>query len=216
MRRNIRYGAWALCAAIALNACTKFNWSNTEQYEIQSTQNLVVENSTDDHNFVVLNRDLNVAKETHHGPYYNDEEDAQGTESAFASHESDDRELSPTSDSEITEKETENSGDFDFTDLVETEDLASSHDGTPHSEPPFDETLIESEEAPSSETTTCIDLNTASEQQLTTLPGIGARRAKDILKRRAQKPFKRKSDIQRVKGIGPKTYRKMADRLCDL
>lgn len=62
----------------------------------------------------------------------------------------------------------------------------------------------------------CIDLNEANASDLMTLPGVGARRAQDILNLRNKRPFKRKSDIKRVKGIGKKTYQKIADQLCDI
>ena len=62
----------------------------------------------------------------------------------------------------------------------------------------------------------CININEADVSQLMTLPGIGKKRAQDIIQMRNKKPFRRKTDLQRVKGIGKKTYQKLAANLCDL
>lgn len=51
-----------------------------------------------------------------------------------------------------------------------------------------------------------VDLNSATESQLETLPGIGPKKAKDIVaERQANGPFKSVDDLRRVKGIGDKT-----------
>lgn len=51
-----------------------------------------------------------------------------------------------------------------------------------------------------------VDINTASESQLDALPGIGPKKAKDIIaERQANGPFKSIDDLRRVKGIGDKT-----------
>ena len=60
-----------------------------------------------------------------------------------------------------------------------------------------------------------IDLNHADRDTLMQLPGVGERRALDIMARRTKHPFRHKRDITRIKGIGPKTYARMKDRLCD-
>ncbi len=55
-----------------------------------------------------------------------------------------------------------------------------------------------------------INLNTAPKSQLSRLPGVGPKRAEDIIEYREKNgPFKSKKDIQKIKGIGPKTYEKM-------
>lgn len=51
-----------------------------------------------------------------------------------------------------------------------------------------------------------VDINTANESQLETLPGIGPGKAKAIIaERQANGPFKSVDDLGRVKGIGDKT-----------
>ena len=51
-----------------------------------------------------------------------------------------------------------------------------------------------------------VNLNTATEQQLEALPGIGPSLARRIIAYREQNgPFRRVEDLERVKGIGPST-----------
>jgi competence protein ComEA len=55
-----------------------------------------------------------------------------------------------------------------------------------------------------------ININTASQEQLETLPGIGPTKAKAIIDyRQKYGKFKAKKDIIKVKGIGEKTYEKI-------
>ncbi len=55
-----------------------------------------------------------------------------------------------------------------------------------------------------------VNLNTAPKSLLTKLPGVGPKRADDIIKYREKNgPFKSKKDIKKIKGIGDKTYEKM-------
>ncbi|MDO4766757.1 MAG: helix-hairpin-helix domain-containing protein [Pseudomonadota bacterium] len=51
-----------------------------------------------------------------------------------------------------------------------------------------------------------IDINTASVEELTNLPGIGPALAEKIVERRAVKPFSSAEDLMDVKGIGPAKY----------
>lgn len=55
-----------------------------------------------------------------------------------------------------------------------------------------------------------VDLNTASQAELESLPGIGPAKALAILHyRRQQGPFKRIEALQRVPGIGPRTVERL-------
>lgn len=57
-----------------------------------------------------------------------------------------------------------------------------------------------------------VNINTASAEELCTLPGIGASRAADIVRYREQNgAFQTKEDIMKVSGIKQNAY----DRLCD-
>lgn len=57
---------------------------------------------------------------------------------------------------------------------------------------------------------TLVNLNTASAEQLATLPGIGATRAQAILAYRQQHgPFQRVEDLLAVSGIGPATLERL-------
>ena len=54
-----------------------------------------------------------------------------------------------------------------------------------------------------------VNINTATEQELSYLPGVGPKTAAAIIRYRARRPFRKSSDIIRVKGIGRKTYKKL-------
>lgn len=58
-----------------------------------------------------------------------------------------------------------------------------------------------------------VNLNTADEAQLTTLPGIGPSLARRIIQYRQQKPFQRAEDLQQVSGIGPAKFRRLAGQV---
>lgn len=81
-------------------------------------------------------------------------------------------------------------------------------------QPPAIRQNIMNADAP--EETACININTADIQQLTKLPGIGQKRALDIIQYRSKKPFRKKSDLQRIKGIGKKMLQKLSPHVCDL
>jgi competence protein ComEA len=52
-----------------------------------------------------------------------------------------------------------------------------------------------------------VNLNTATVEQLTALPGIGERTAKQIIEYRQKNgPFKKAEDLMNVKGIGEKSF----------
>ena len=55
-----------------------------------------------------------------------------------------------------------------------------------------------------------VNLNRASAEQLTTIPGIGEAMARRIIEWRKQNgPFRRVEDLMKVKGIGEKSLEKM-------
>ena len=59
-----------------------------------------------------------------------------------------------------------------------------------------------------------VNINTASVAELDTLPGIGPAYAQAIISYRTQNgPFVRIEDIEKVKGIGPKTFEKLKGRI---
>ncbi|MBI5510373.1 MAG: helix-hairpin-helix domain-containing protein [Deltaproteobacteria bacterium] len=54
-----------------------------------------------------------------------------------------------------------------------------------------------------------LDLNRATMQELMQLPGVGPKRAEEIVRYRLQHPFRRTSDLMRIKGIGTRTFVKL-------
>ena len=64
------------------------------------------------------------------------------------------------------------------------------------------------------EKTVRVNLNTATEEELVTLPGIGPSYAKRIVEYREKNgPFKRVEDLLNVQGIGEKTLEKIRDKV---
>jgi len=58
-----------------------------------------------------------------------------------------------------------------------------------------------------------VAINTATPDELQTLPGVGPRKAERILAARSTRPFRRPSDLRRVPGFGPKTIVRLAPLL---
>ena len=62
-------------------------------------------------------------------------------------------------------------------------------------------------------TETRIDLNTATEDELISLPGIGPAKAQAIMEYRSRRPFRRVEQIMRVRGVGRGIYRQIRDHV---
>ena len=59
-----------------------------------------------------------------------------------------------------------------------------------------------------------ININTASEAELTQLKGVGPKTAASIIEYREEvSPFKTLEDLMNVKGIGEKTFKKFKDHI---
>ncbi len=58
-----------------------------------------------------------------------------------------------------------------------------------------------------------VNINTASAEQLTELPGIGPSKAGAIVAYRAEHPFKSVDEFKDVKGIGDKLFAKLSPHL---
>jgi competence protein ComEA len=58
-----------------------------------------------------------------------------------------------------------------------------------------------------------VDVNRASAEALQRLPGIGPRKASALVSARAVRPFRRASDLRRVKGFGARTVQRLAPLL---
>ncbi len=62
----------------------------------------------------------------------------------------------------------------------------------------------------------CVDINTATQVELESLPKVGPVTAKRIIAYRQRRPFKRVRDLRRVKGIGRKTLKRLEGRICKI
>jgi len=58
-----------------------------------------------------------------------------------------------------------------------------------------------------------INLNTATQEELETLPGVGAKLAQNIIAARQKKPFTSLEDLDQVSGVGQKLLEKISDRV---
>ena len=58
-----------------------------------------------------------------------------------------------------------------------------------------------------------VNINTASEEQLCYLPGVGPSKAKAIISQRTVSPFKNVEELTNVKGIGQKLLAKLKPML---
>ena len=62
--------------------------------------------------------------------------------------------------------------------------------------------------------TALISINSASEEELDSLPGVGPAIAKRIVAYRMEKPFQSLEEIREVKGIGDAMYAKIQNMIC--
>ena len=60
------------------------------------------------------------------------------------------------------------------------------------------------------------DLQNITKEELITIPGIGEKKAGDILQYKEENGFQKKSELMNVKGIGKKTYEKIEKYFIDL
>jgi len=60
------------------------------------------------------------------------------------------------------------------------------------------------------------DLQDITKEELITIPGIGEKKAADILRYKEENGFQKKSELMNVKGIGQKTYEKIEKYFIDL
>lgn len=58
-----------------------------------------------------------------------------------------------------------------------------------------------------------LDLNQATVDELSTLPGIGPKRARAIVAYRERHRFARVREMRRIRGIGPKIFERLKDRV---
>ncbi len=60
------------------------------------------------------------------------------------------------------------------------------------------------------------DLQNITKEELITIPGIGNKKAEDILQYKEENGFQKKSELMNIKGIGEKTYKKIEKYFIDL
>lgn len=72
----------------------------------------------------------------------------------------------------------------------------------------------EGEKASQEETSSYVDLNLATKQELMTLPGIGEKTAERIIEFREKKEFKKVEDLKKVPGFGEKKMESLKGYIC--
>jgi len=58
-----------------------------------------------------------------------------------------------------------------------------------------------------------LNINLASEKELTQLPGVGKQKARAIIKYRKTNPFQKIEDVMKVKGIGKEMFKRLQSRV---
>jgi competence ComEA-like helix-hairpin-helix protein len=74
-------------------------------------------------------------------------------------------------------------------------------------------TITSSAQVTQSPTTAQVNLNTASHQELESLPGVGPKLAERIIQARQYKPFTSLSDLDQVPGVGPRLIDQLKERV---
>lgn len=73
---------------------------------------------------------------------------------------------------------------------------------------------ISSEEVKDSQSKTLVNINTATKEELMSLPGIGERKADSIIEYRKSKAFSSLEDIMNIPGIKEAAFNKIKDKIC--
>ncbi len=97
--------------------------------------------------------------------------------------------------------------------LNKTTFIGSNYEGEAIAELEQKDTIIKKEYKKKKTFQGKININTASKNQLKKLYRIGEKTAEKIIKYRTKTPFKKKEDIMKVRGIGPKTFDKIKNNI---
>jgi competence protein ComEA len=92
--------------------------------------------------------------------------------------------------------------------------VAETNSGDPKgAEQSTEVTATTSRERCSCDPDALVRINHADAKVLCTLPGIGPAKAERIIVERTRRPFRKPTDLRRVKGFGRKTIQRLAPRL---
>lgn len=106
----------------------------------------------------------------------------------------------------------------EYNSAVETSFIGIDNNGNVNEDLAKADTVIKEkskypEKKPKQEVVGLVNINNASKVELMKLKGIGEKTADKIIEYRKKKPFTRIEDIQNVKGIGPKKFENMKDKI---
>lgn len=96
---------------------------------------------------------------------------------------------------------------------LEKKSLAKSDGSTPSQGQPSESSFKSGVDKTLSRSTQRVNLNSATQEEIETLPGVGPALAKRIIAARQVKRFTSLSDLDRVPGIGPKLLKKLQDKV---